>query len=174
MPKKENKTKRLTVCAMLSALGVVLLYLGSVIEVVDLSMAVLASLACVFAVIEYGRSAPWLVFAVTAVLSVLLLPNKSPAVMYTLFFGYYPILKEKLEKLAKPLCWLLKEIVFNTALVLLLIFMRSLLIIPAGISPVLYLIAIVLCEAVFILYDIAMTRLISFYVYKLRSRFNFK
>ena len=36
---------------MLSALGVVLLSLGALIEVIDISMAVIASLLCVFAVI---------------------------------------------------------------------------------------------------------------------------
>ncbi len=159
---------------MLCALGVVLLYLGSIIEVVDISMAVLASLACVFATIEYGKSAPWLVFAVTAVLSVILLPNKSPALMYTLFFGYYPILKEKFEKCGRVLCRVLKEIVFNIALVLIFIVMKFLLMLPAGLPIMLYLTALVLCEAVFILYDIALTRLISFYVYRLRSRFKFK
>ncbi len=174
MPRKQNNTKRLTVCAMLAALGVILLYAGSIIEVIDASVSVLASLACVFAVIEYGKGAPWLVFAVTAILSLILLPNKSPAVMYTLFFGFYPILKEKLEKLGKTLCWVLKEAVFNTALVIIFIVMKLLLFLPDGIPLMLYVIAVVLFEALFVLYDIALTRLISFYVYRLRDRFKLR
>ena len=69
-----DSTKRLTACAMLSALSVVLLYLGSMIQVIDVSMSVIASLMCVFAVIEYGKSAPWLVFGVTSVLSLDIIP----------------------------------------------------------------------------------------------------
>ncbi len=172
-PKKSN-TKQLTVCAMLAAIGVVLLYLGSVIEVVDISMAVIASLACVIAVIEYGKGAPWLVFGVTAVLSVVLLPNKSPAVMYALFFGYYPILKEKFENMSRSLGWFLKELVFNIALVAILFAMKLLLFLPDNIPLMLYIIAVALCEVIFILYDFALTRLISLYVYKLRRRFKFK
>ncbi|MBR2353369.1 MAG: hypothetical protein IKA76_02575, partial [Clostridia bacterium] len=81
----KEKTKRLTTCAMLAALGVVLLWLGSMIEVVDISMAVIASLLCVFAVIEYGGGAPWMVFATTSLLSLLLLShNRAPAMMYLL------------------------------------------------------------------------------------------
>ncbi|MBQ3000089.1 MAG: hypothetical protein IJD64_06490, partial [Clostridia bacterium] len=72
-----QRTKRLAVCAMLSALGVVMLGIGSIISVMDISMAVIASLFCIFAVIEYGGAAPWLVFFVTGVLS-LLLPQKAP------------------------------------------------------------------------------------------------
>ncbi len=159
---------------MLSALSVILLYLGSLIEVVDLSMAVIASLACVFAVIEYGKSAPWLVFGVTATLSLVLLPNKSPAAVYALFFGYYPILKEKFEKKPLVVNWVLKEVVFNVALVFIFIAMKLLLLLPDGILPILYVIAVVLCELIFILYDFALTRLISLYVYRLRRRFKLK
>ena len=68
-----------------------MLYLGSMVEVLDISMAVIASLICVFAVIEYGKGYPWLIFSVTAILSLLLLPNKFPAVVYGCFMGFYPI-----------------------------------------------------------------------------------
>ena len=159
---------------MLSALGVVLLYVGAFIEVVDISMAVIASLLCVVAVIEYGKGAPWTVFAVTAILSLLLLPNKSPALMYTLFFGYYPILKERFERLKKGISWLCKELVFNVALVLIFAASKYLLAESADFQIGLDIIGAVLSEDLFILYDIALTRLISFYIYKLRNRLGFK
>ena len=114
----KNSTKKLTVCAMLAALGVILLYVGSLIEVVDISMAVIASLLTVVAVIEYGGSAPWLIYGVTSILALVLLPNKTPAALYALFFGFYPILKEKFEKLPRTVSWVLKELTFNIALVL--------------------------------------------------------
>lgn len=159
---------------MLSALGVILLYVGSVIQVADLSMAVLASLLCVFAVIEYGKTAPWLVFGVTSVLSLVLLPQKTPAVVYTLFFGFYPILKERFEKFDRVRCIVFKELVFNAALIVILLAMKFLFLEFTDIPFMLYLIAIVLCEAVFLVYDFALTRLISLYVYKLRKRFRIK
>ena len=59
---KGYSAKKLAVCAMLSALGVVLLSLGALISVMDISMAVIASLLCIVAVIEYGGSAPWMVY----------------------------------------------------------------------------------------------------------------
>lgn len=159
---------------MLSALGVILLYVGSVIQVADLSMAVLASLLCVFAVIEYGKTAPWLVFGVTSVLSLVLLPQKTPAVVYTLFFGFYPILKERFEKFDRIRCIVFKELAFNAALIVILLAMKFLFLEFTDIPFMLYLIAIVLCEAVFLVYDFALTRLISLYVYKLRKRFRIK
>lgn len=172
-----SNTKKLTVCAMLAALGVVLLYLGSLVEVLDISMAAIASLTCIIAVIEYGKSAPWAVFGVTAVLSLILLPNKTPAALYAIFFGFYPILKEKIEKLPRLPSWVIKELVFNVCL--------------AGMCAAIYYLSttgqntllsspwmiaatIAAAEVVFVLYDIALTRLISFYIINLRHRFKFK
>ena len=170
---QKNNTKRLTVCAMLCALGVVLLLLGSVIEVMDIAMAALASLLCIFAVIEYGGAAPWLVFSVTGVLSLILLPNKTPAAMYVVFLGYYPIIKEKLERLKKPIAWVLKEAIFNIALIA-LFFIVKFLLMPNASDPLwLYAALVVIAEVTFIVYDIALTRLITFYILRLRHRFKF-
>lgn len=178
MPRTDRgaKTRKLTTCAMLSALGVVLLWLGSMVELVDISMAVIASLFCVFAVIEYGGSAPWLVFGVTGILSLILLPQKTPALMYLLFFGYYPIFKEKLEKRPKITAWILKEVIFNVALVLMLLLSHfTLMTADAADSMLLFYIAFaVLAELAFPVYDIALTRLISLYIYRLRKRFRIK
>ena len=172
--KRSNNVRKLTTCAMLSALGVVLLWLGSVIEVVDVSMAVIASLLCVFAVIEYGGSAPWLVFAVTGILSLILVPQKTPAAMYVLFFGYYPIIKEKLERFPRVLAWVWKEVIFNAALILMLLLSRWLLMGSQAETLWFYVAFGVLAEIVFPVYDVALTRLISLYIYKLRSRFRIK
>ena len=70
-------------------------------------MAVIASLFSIIAVIEYGKSAPWLVFATTSVLALIILPQNSSAWMYVLFFGYYAIIKEKLERRNKVVSWVL-------------------------------------------------------------------
>jgi hypothetical protein len=161
---------------MFSALSVVLLYFGSLFELLDISMAVIASLACVIAVIEYGKSAPWAIYAVTSVLSVILLPDKTPAAFYAIFFGFYPILKEKFEKRPKVLSWLLKEVTFNICLVVMAVAVyfisttgdNSLLK-----NPIMLATTALLAEVVFVLYDIALTRLISFYIIKLRHRFKF-
>ena len=174
MSNKTN-TKRLTVCAMLSALGVVLLWIGSILEVAEISMAVIASLLCVIAVIEYGGAAPWLVYAVTGLLGLVLLPNKGIAAMYLLFFGYYPIVKEKLEQRPRVLRWVLKELIFYAAVLALAVVWKWLLFPEAVLpSPLLLVALLVLAQVVFVLYDIALTRLISFYVFRLRQRFRWK
>ena len=169
-----NRTKKLALCALLSALGVVVIYIGSFFGVLDMTMGVIASLFCVYAVIEFGGSAPWLVYAVTAILSVVLLPQNSAAWLYLGFFGFYPILKEKFEKKKKVLSWIFKEVLFNIALALLLISEKLLLAAETNEPPIMYVAFVLLAELAFPLYDIALTRLITLYIYKLRSKFRLK
>ena len=180
-----NKTKKMTAAALLAAMGVAIMFLGSLIETLDLSMAALASFFCIFAVIELGNTYSWLIFAVTGVLSVILMPYSMVGWFYLLFFGYYPILKEKFEKLKPIPAWLIKMAVLNVALVISMIFasfvfyggnMFETFIVMFGAEDWGIYAAIgiyVLVNVVFIVYDLALTRLISLYIFKLRQRFKF-
>ena len=171
MRSNAGKTKRIAVLAMLSALGVVILYAGALVSVMDISVAVIASMLAVIAVIEYGKGAPWLVFGVTSILSLLLLPQKSPAVMYALFFGYYPILKEKFEKRGKVLSWVLKEASFHVAIIVMYFALRAVAFETVDMPLPMLIVTLALFEVVFPLYDVALTRVIGAYIYKLRARF---
>ena len=71
-----KETKKITVCAMLAAFSVVLLAIGALFNVLDLSMAVIASLPVLFAHLEFRKSYPWLLWAVTSLLSLLLVTLK--------------------------------------------------------------------------------------------------
>lgn len=169
-----KRTKRLTVCAMLSALGVVLLGLGSLIESIDLTTAALASILCVYAVIEMNGSYPWMIWGVTALLAFILLPQKTPAIFY-LFIGCYPMLKEKLEKLPRIPCLILKLVIFHVMLLLGYLLLRVF--VPAEtVSGTRWLIPVtyVLGVATFLLYDLALTRLITYYLVRLRNRLGLK
>ena len=166
--------KRLTVCAMLSALGVIFLGIGALVEVLDMSMAVLASVCVIIAIIEYGKGAPWMVYATISVLSLLLLPSKFPVALFACFTGFYPILKEKLERKNAIVRWILKEIIFNVSLAV--IFLLDFFLFFKGTVQVPWMIAvaIILAELVFILYDKAISKIIRIYVMEIRHRFKFK
>jgi len=169
----KKKTKYIAVSAILSAMGVVLLYFGSLIEVLDLSMAALASMLVIFAVIEMGGIYPFSVYFVTGLLALILLPVKLPAVYYLIFAGYYPIIKEKLERLHFVLEWIIKIVVFNIAFVAVLLISKYVFAIPDETKFMMTAIYI-LGNIVFVIYDIALTRLITFYNVKLRHRFRIK
>lgn len=172
---RSENIRKLAVCAMMSALGVVVLYLGSLVEVMDIAMSALASLFVIFAVIEYGKAAPWCIYGVTGILSAILLPNKLPALMYLLFFGFYPIIKEKTERLRKkPIQWLVKELIFNVCLIILMTLSNFILLIDIRETFVFEVVFFILANGVFVIYDIALTRLISTYIFRLRGKFKIK
>ena len=173
---RSNRLKYMTVSAMLSALGVILLSLGSIIEVLDLTAAVLASLLCVYAVIEMGRAYPWMVWLVTSLLALLLLPVKAPALIYALFAGFYPILKEKLEKLSRVLSWILKLAVFHLSMLAIALLMKLVFHTEIELGTYAWMPFLIypLALVCFVVYDLALTRLITFYLFRLRKHFKIK
>lgn len=164
-----EKTKKTVISAIICAFGVIVLYIGAVVDVLDLSVAALSSFGCVFAVIEFGGMYPWLVWTVTSALSLLLLPQKFPAVLYFLFAGIYPILKAKFERLHFAWAWTLKLSLFNVALFLTALTVKYVFITPD--APVsLSWIAFALGNITFILYDIALSKIILLYIVKIRKK----
>lgn len=166
--------KRLTFCAMLVALGVIFLGIGALIEVLDISMAVIASICVIIPMIEYGKGTPWMVYAAISVLSLLLLPNKFPVALFALFAGFYPILKEKLERKNTVIRWILKELIFNISLAIIVLLYFFLFFKGTIQVPWMIAVAIILAELVFILYDKAISKLIRIYVMEFRHRLKFK
>ena len=156
---------------MLSALSVTVLYIGSMLDFLDLTVACFASCICAFAVIEFGGGAPWLIYLVTSVLSAIIVPYKITAAEYILFAGIYPILKYMMERRIKSnvLLWVVK-LVYAAAVLIFFYFASKLFVTGEVYTPLMLAITAVLGFAAFVLFDIALTRLITYYFYKLRKR----
>ena len=160
----------MVVAGVLVALSVIILYLGSAIEVLDLTMSAIVSLLVVVIVIEMGYNYAWLTYLATSILSLLLLPQKTPAIFYTCFMGFYPIIKSYVERIGSAFVrWTVKLITGNAAIGLMFLLMS--LFVPeefegGGIVVITYALALL----AFIMYDIALTKLITFYLRILRER----
>lgn len=164
-----NGSRLMAICSVLAALGVVLLYVGSFVEVLDLSVALLASLAIVVLVIERGGVYPWMTYAVTALLALLLLPNKVPAIVYACFMGFYPILKERIEGLRwRALRIVIKLVAFNVSVILMWLVAGMLVGELTLGAPVQIMWA--LLNGVFLFYDYALSVLITAYLRVWRRR----
>ena len=97
------RSRRTALCGVSAALGTALLLLGGLIPGATYCTPLLGMLPLIPCVEEYGRGAALSVYAVTAALAVLLIPDKELACVY-LFFGYYPALKPALDQIAaRPL-----------------------------------------------------------------------
>lgn len=147
---------------MLSALCCVIMLVGSIVDVMDLSVAAIASFAVVFAIIELGGAYPALIFSTVSLLGMLLLPTKLPTLYFLLFFGWYPIVKFPLERLRVQVAWLLKCAVCSLSVTVIVLIGRFF----AGAEELITLSVWVylVCIPVFVLYDIAITRITRTYL----------
>ena len=95
-------------------------------------------------------------------LSLLLLPNKFGAVVYFAFAGFYPILKERLERVPGLVCLVLKLVIFNLCM-LAMYGVACALSLVINAEAALWMIGVTL-NLLFVVYDIALTRLIGTYL----------
>ncbi len=159
-----ESTKRLSRLALLSALGIAFLYIGSLLPTAKVSVVAIAGFLSAVALMMYSPLWSVAVYAVTAALSLLIIPNKDCAVYYTAFFGFYPILKSYFERLRNnTLSWLLKLLVYAIAFVAWWLLAKGLFLGEALTSLRWYLLA-PLGAIAFVIYDICLSFLINFYI----------
>lgn len=113
----KNKTKNTAICGLMIALSVVLMMLTTLIPVFMYVIPIVTGLLVLFVADIADKKWGAGVYFSTAVLSLLLITDKEAALTYTLFFGYYPLIKELIEKLPRLISWILKFILFNLATV---------------------------------------------------------
>lgn len=162
-----KKSKKTAFAAILCALGIVIMYVGSIIDLLDITMACMASFLIVVSVLELGASYPLLIYFCTSVLSFLILPNKSVCLIYILFFGFYPMLKRILERMRMIFSWICKIALFNVMLIAYYFLAEKLFFIKIEESKI---VMTVLLNVIFVTFDLVLTMFVSFYVYKIRKR----
>ena len=113
----KNKTKNTAVCGLMTALSVVLMMLTTLVPVFMYVIPIVTGILVLFVADISNKKWAVGVYFSTAFLSVLLITDKEAALTYALFFGYYPLIKDTIEKLPKAVAWILKIILFNIAAV---------------------------------------------------------
>lgn len=168
-----RKTKRVTLSAMMVALSVVMMVIGAVLDVLDLSACALASLVMVFAYIEIGAPYTYLIWICTTVISGLIFPGSLVWIEYLVVFGIYPILKAYIERLPRVLWWPIKLIYINVIIWLLIYFVDLIFGTPflEGDTVWLRVVTYVLINVAFVVYDLFITVMVRYYFDKLRHRF---
>lgn len=166
-----KSSKKFALTAILSAMAVILLLAGSLIETITFSSAAIASLCVIVAVYELGYYYAASVWMIASTLGIFLLPIKDPVLYFSCFFGYYPILKSLLEKLKSKISYLFKALVFSASYALVAIIALTLLVPNAEINLILVLlIAYPILLIIFFIFDFALTKLTNYYCQSLRKR----
>ena len=164
-----SSTKQLALCGVMTALGVVLLCLGGLVPPALYICPMLASMVLVVIRLECSPRHAWTCFAATAILGLLLGPDKEAASLY-LFLGYYPLLKPRLDAIRPTaLGWVAKIALAAAAITVmyaLLLYVFALDGLAEEFATVLrwvLITCIVLGAVIFVLFDLILGRISAVY-----------
>ena len=167
-----RKTKKITLSAMLVALGTVFMVIGSVVEVLDLTVCALASLIVVFVYLEIGSYYPWLVWICTSLATALLYSGSVVWVEYFFVFGIYPLIKAYIERLPRW-SWLTVKLLYINAVIWLIFCVAELILgIPflTGEGRLMTVVLYLLMNVAFVAYDAFIGVMVRLYFAKFRNR----
>ena len=111
---------RLAFCSIVAAAGTAVMLLTALLPIGTYALPALAGALLIPVVAEAGAGWAFRVYLAEALLTALLAADKEAALLFLLFFGYYPALKAVLERRlrSRALCAAVKLAVFNAAAVL--------------------------------------------------------
>lgn len=169
----QNKNlRKFTISSLYLALIVMLILGASVIPGFDLTLLAVASAVGAFTIIEGGVRYGAVQYAAAALLGILLVPEKSAAVLYLIFFGVYPIVKFFAEKPQKPWIQLLIKCGFCLGVTILSLAAFSELVLGDLTLPEWFpfwgLVPAVL--VLFLIFDYALTIAVNLYFRRVRSK----
>lgn len=160
-----RNTKYITFSAIISALSVVVLILGSLLNVLDLTAVFVASLFLLIAREEMGWGAFGIYFVTLAIS--LLLPNTMVAAIEYAIIAVFPIFRPAIESLNAVLKWFLKVLYMLLAAGGIFVVSRIL----VADAPLYADILLALGSLVILfLYDVLLFRFMMYYRFKLRNR----
>lgn len=159
---------------IIAALSVALMFMTGIIPTLTYAIPAIAGGLLIAIVIEIGPKFACAVYVAVSVLSLLVVADKEAAVMYTAFFGYYPIVKGFIEKkMNGAVSWIVKYIIFNVSVVSAYFIVSKVFMVPYDDFDFLGKFALplllLMCNVVFAFYDVALTRVLSAYIFKWRK-----
>ncbi len=172
--KDSNKA---ALCGLLGALMIIVMLLGSIVPIASLLCPAIAALFLIPAIRECGMRGGISLYGATAILSLILLPDKEVSLLFGILLGPFLLLQPLLNRMTlRPLRVFAKLLVANLLLVLCYTLLL-LVLAPAGLTAELgtysrwmLSLLLILFNMMFIVYDICIAKIIVLYEDKLRNR----
>ena len=168
------KSKQMALCGLLTALAVVCMILASAIGIGTFAGPLLAMIALLPLLEEYGPKTALAAYVAAAILGFLIAPELELSLVYAAF-GWYPVLRPRLNRLAsRPARLLLKTVICVAVILLLYGVLLNLLGMTADLAnaaPLLNLFLLILGVLTFLMMDLALERATFLWHKKFRKRF---
>ena len=157
---------RVALGGIVAALCIVIMFLTGVLPALYIAAPMAAGLLMIILVEEVSVGWAWLTYLAVSLLALIVTFDKEAALMFILFFGYYPMLRLYLEKIKlKPVRTVCKFLFFNLFLVLDYLATVYVLGLPTfeDTGPVMFVILFFAFNLVFFFYDRILSRMDWFY-----------
>ena len=168
------KSKQMALCGLLTALAVVFMVLASVIGIGTFAGPLLAMIALLPLLEEYGSKTALAAYAAAAILGFLIAPELELSLVFAAF-GWYPVLRPKLNRLtSRPVRLLIKVVICIAVILMLYGVLLDLLGMTADLAnaaPLLNLFLLILGVFTFLLMDLALERATFLWRKKFRKQF---
>ena len=172
-------TKKLAFASVLTALSAICLCASILLPTGRAAFLMLSSFCILVTTAECGTRYSVLSFAATTLIGFLFMPLKVQLVLFAAFLGYYPIVKRYIERLENlKLEWLVKVLFFSAVLVAAYFIVRYALMPNIDMGVVMnyvfsHLPLIVIgAEVLFVVYDILLSLLASYYGNVIKTKIN--
>lgn len=116
MQNRKTPASQIAFGGVMAALAVVIMSLGGLIPVATYTSPMICALILQLVLNACGERIAWAWFAATAILAMLLSPDKEAAGVF-MFLGYYPIMKPKVDRKKLRIIW--KILFFNFSILVL-------------------------------------------------------
>lgn len=158
----------------LSAALCLVIMLGTVlVPFATYASPALAGIILIPIALELGLSVAGITYAAVSFLSLLIIPDREAALMFIVFFGYYPILKFKLDRIHFSLLRIIiKLVIFNISILLgyfIVIYLFGLSYLLDEISGNFGWILLLVGNICFPIYEKALRNLTALYLYRIRK-----
>ena len=170
---KARKSWAMAYCGMAAALSVALMLLGAVVPVLMFIAPAVASLLIATVCVECGRTMALTAYGAVSLLSLLFVPDKEIALIFTVLLGYYPLVKPRFDRIRPRALQLVCKLLLCNAAVLAM-YGLLLMLVPAGsvsqelrtTALAMSLLTLGMGNVAFVLYDRALCNMLLLYKLK--------
>lgn len=163
-------TKKIVLCAILSALGVAFIVVFSLLDLLHFSIAYLVSIMLLFVLTEMGWKWAAMMYAVISVILLVTIGfNNFAAFSFIFLIGHMPLIWKIFEKVPKIIAWLSKLAISN-ALLFTAYFVFKNIVVSQTDTTLILVITLILANIVYFLGYLLYDRLVRIYAFRIRPK----
>lgn len=114
---KLKKSTQVALGGLSAALCLLMMFMTGLVPFSSYVFPSAAGIVLIAVFTEMGGATATLVYVVVSFLSILIVPDREAVLLFIMLLGYYPMLKSKIERLPRPLAYLVKFMLFNGVII---------------------------------------------------------